>query len=48
VKAHGNSTRKEIRIAVEQCMTFVEQDIAHLIEIAVQPDNQKEMTENDI
>ncbi len=37
VKAHGNSTRKEMRIAVEQCVEFVEQDIARLIEEALQP-----------
>lgn len=37
VKAHGNSTRKEMRIAIEQCMEFVDQDIARLIEEALQP-----------
>lgn len=40
VKAHGNSTRKEMRIAVEQCMEFVEQDIAHLIEDALNPEQE--------
>ncbi len=47
VKSHGNAQRKEIRIAIEQCITFAEQDIANRIAAAVAPEKKEEAQIND-